>query len=101
GLLPRRLERLAQVCEESYGVDVRDVPGSGAAGGLAGGLLCAGAKLVAGFEAVADELDLDERIEGADLVITAEGFLDDQSFEGKVIGGVHELAAANGVPVLA
>ena len=71
------------------------------AGGLAGGLLCAGAKLVAGFEAVADELDLDERIEGADLVITAEGFLDDQSFEGKVIGGVHELAAANGVPVLA
>src|SRR5438105_2013127 len=53
-LLHRRLERLAQVYEESYGVDVRDVPGSGAAGGLAGGLLCAGAKLVAGFEAVAD-----------------------------------------------
>lgn len=100
-LLRRRLERLAQVYEDAYGVDVRDVPGSGAAGGLAGGLLCAGARLVPGFEVVADELDLDERVEGADLVITAEGFLDDQSFEGKVVGGVTELALANDVPVLA
>jgi glycerate kinase len=100
-LLHRRLERLAQVYEESYEVDVRDVPGSGAAGGLAGGLLCAGAKLVPGFEVVADELDLDDRLDGVDLVITGEGFLDEQSFEGKVVGGVTELALANGIPVLA
>ena len=100
-LLHRRLERLAQVYEETYGVDVRDVPGSGAAGGLAGGLLCAGARLVPGFDVVADELDLDDRVEGADLVVTAEGFLDEQSFEGKVVGGVTELAGANGIPVLA
>jgi glycerate kinase len=100
-LLHRRLERLAQVYEESYGIDVRDLPGSGAAGGLAGGLLCAGASLVAGFDLVADELDLPDRVEGADLVVTAEGFLDEQSFDGKVVGGVHELAAAEGVPVLA
>lgn len=100
-LLRRRLERLAQVYEDSYGLDVRDVPGSGAAGGLAGGLLCAGARLVAGFEVVADEVDLPDRIEGADLVVTAEGFLDEQSFEGKVVGGVHELASAEGIPVLA
>lgn len=100
-LLRRRLERLAQVYEESYGIDVREVPGSGAAGGLAGGLLCVGARLVPGFEVVADELDLDEVFEGADLIVTGEGFLDDQSFEGKVVGGVAELAAAEGVPVLA
>ena len=100
-LLRRRLERLAQVYEEEYGVDVRDVPGSGAAGGLAGGLLCAGARLVSGFDLVADELDLAERIEGADLVVTAEGFLDEQSFDGKVVGGVHDLASSSGVPVLA
>jgi glycerate kinase len=100
-LLRRRLERLAQVYEESYGIDVRDVPGSGAAGGLAGGLLCAGARLVPGFDVVADELDLDERLEGADLIVTGEGFLDEQSFEGKVVGGVAELAAANGIPALA
>jgi glycerate kinase len=100
-LLERRLERLAQVYEEEYGVDVRDVAGSGAAGGLAGGLLCAGARLLSGFDLVADELDLHDTIEGADLVVTAEGFLDEQSFDGKVVGGVHELAASNGIPTLA
>jgi glycerate kinase len=100
-LLRRRLDRLAQVYEQSYGVDVREVPGAGAAGGLAGGLLCAGATLVSGFDAVADEVDLPDRMEGADLVVTAEGFLDEQSFEGKVVGGVHELAASEGIPVVA
>jgi glycerate kinase len=50
---------------------------------------------------VADELDLDDRLEGADLVVTGVGFLDEQSFEGKVVGGVTELALANDVPVLA
>jgi glycerate 2-kinase len=100
-LLHRRLERLAQVYEQSYGIDVRDIPGSGAAGGLAGGLAAAGASLVAGFDVVADEIDLHDRIDGADLVVTAEGFLDEQSFEGKVVGGVAELAASCDVPVLA
>ena len=56
---------------------------------------------MSGFDLVADEVDLDERIEGADLVITGEGFLDEQSFEGKVVGGVAALAAALGVPVVA
>jgi glycerate kinase len=100
-LLTRRLERLAQVYEDDYGVDVRSIPGSGAAGGLAGGLLCAGARLVSGFDLVADELELADTIEGADLVVTAEGFLDEQSFDGKVVGGVLDLAVADGVPVLA
>src|SRR3989442_13332829 len=63
-LLHRRLERLAQVYEESYGVDVREVPGSGAAGGLAGGLLCAGAQLVAGVEAGGRQRHLHERLGG-------------------------------------
>jgi glycerate 2-kinase len=40
-------------------------------------------------------------VDGADLVITAEGFLDQQSFEGKVVGGVAGLAAALGVPCVA
>ena len=100
-LLTRRLERLAQVYAEDHGIDVLDVPGAGAAGGLAGGLLCAGARLVSGFDLVADELDLADAVEGADLVVTGEGFLDEQSFDGKVVGGVVDLASANGVPVLA
>jgi len=100
-LLRRRLERLAQVYQEDYGVDVSAVPGSGAAGGLAGGLAAIGAELVPGFDLVADEVGLDERIVGADLVVTGEGFLDETSFDGKVIGGVVALAAEAGVPVLA
>jgi glycerate kinase len=100
-LLRRRLERLAQVYLDEHGVDVLGLDGAGAAGGLAGGLAAAGARLVSGFDLVADELELDERIEGADLVLTAEGFLDAQSFEGKVVGGVAALAAAVGVPVVA
>jgi glycerate kinase len=99
-LLSRRLERLAQVYEERYGVDVTGCDGAGAAGGLAGGLLALGAQLVGGFDLVAEEQGLPELLEGADLVVTGEGYLDEQSFEGKVVGGVIELAARTGVPVL-
>jgi glycerate 2-kinase len=100
-LLRRRLDRLADVYLSDYGVDVRAIEGAGAAGGLAGGLAVAGATLMSGFDAIADELELHELIEGADLVVTAEGFLDEQSFEGKVVGGVAELAASVGVPCAA
>ena len=101
GLLTGRLERLAQLYRDEFGVDVRAVDGAGAAGGLAGALFAAGGRLVPGFSLIADELDLHERIADADLVITGEGFLDAQSFEGKVVGSVAELAAAHGVPVAA
>ena len=53
------------------------------------------------FDVVADEVGLYERIEGADLVLTGEGFLDAESFAGKVVGGVCDLAAEAGVPVVA
>lgn len=99
-LLTRRLERLAQLYEDSYGADVRDLPGSGAAGGLAGGLAAVGAQLVPGFELVAEVLDLPARIEDADLVATGEGFLDEQSFSDKAVGGVLDLASSAGVPAL-
>ncbi|HLI25171.1 MAG TPA: glycerate kinase, partial [Acidimicrobiales bacterium] len=88
-LLTRRLQRLAQMYEDRYGIDVRHLEGGGAAGGLAGGLAAAaGARLVAGFDAVAEILELGDRMEAADLVVTGEGFLDEQSFAGKTVGGV-------------
>jgi glycerate 2-kinase len=65
------------------------------------GLAAAGARLVSGFDLIAEELEVYDRIEGADLVVTAEGFLDEQSFEGKVVGGVAALGAEAGVPVVA
>ena len=97
-LLRRRLERLVQVYLGDYGVDVSTLVGGGAAGGLAGGLAAVGAELWMGFDVVADEVELGDRIEGADLVITGEGFVDEESFAGKVVGGVVELAAAADVP---
>jgi len=99
-LLRRRLERLAEVYVRDYGVDVRPRPGSGAAGGLAGGLAAAGALLVPGFDLVAETLDLAERIAAVDLVVTGEGHLDAESFAGKVVGGVIRLATEASVPVL-
>jgi glycerate kinase len=100
-LLTRRLERLVDVYRQDFGVDVRPLDGAGAAGGLAGGLAAIGAELVSGFDLVAEELGLAERIDAADVVVTGEGFLDEESFDGKVVGGVLSLAASSGRPVLA
>jgi glycerate kinase len=100
-LLRRRLQRTAQVYEAERGVDVTAIAGAGAAGGLAGGLAALGARLVPGFEVVADAVGLDELVEAADLVITGEGQLDRTSAEGKVIGGLAELAAEFSTPIVA
>ena len=99
-LLRRRLERLVQIYRRDYGVDVAHQPGSGAAGGLAGGLAAAGAVLAPGFDVVAEALSLGERISMADLVVTGEATLDAESFEGKAVGGVIDLAVDACVPVL-
>ncbi len=100
-LLRGRLVRLAQVYSAEHGVEVTDVPRSGAAGGLGGGLFAVGANLCDGFELIAGSVGLYDQIEEADLVITGEGCLDATSFEGKVVGGVAELARHAGVPVVA
>lgn len=100
-LLTRRLERLQQQYLDDYGVDVSDLPGAGAAGGLAGGLVAVGGRLESGFEMLAERARLDEHLEGASLVVTGEGFLDAGSFSGKVVGGVHQWAMDAGVPAAA
>jgi len=97
-LLTRRLQRLADEYERRTGVDVRELDGSGAAGGLAGGLAAIGAELDTGFEVVARAVDLDAAFDGADFVVTGEGKLDRTSFEGKVVGGVLDWAADRGTP---
>lgn len=99
-LLERRLARLAERYADERGVEVRDLPGSGAAGGLAGGLAALGATLVPGFDLVAEATGLAPALAEAQLVVTGEGHLDAQSLEGKVVGGVTSLASAAGVPAL-
>ena len=100
-LLERRLQRLVQVYLDTYGIDVADTPGAGAAGGLAGGLLALGGRIESGFDVIAERVGLDERLADADAVVTGEGFLDEESFNGKVVGGVAAWAAEQDVPVLA
>jgi glycerate 2-kinase len=96
--LTERLRALAQRYRAEFGVDVLGVPGSGAAGGLGGGLAALGAQLRPGFRLVADTVGLPAAIRDVDLVLTGEGQLDEQSFDGKVVGGVAALATAAGVP---
>jgi glycerate kinase len=96
-LLTRRLDQLVGVYRDRTGVDVSELEGAGAAGGLAGGLAAIGARLEPGFDVVAQAAGLDAALDGAELVVTGEGKLDLSSFEGKVVGGVLEWAADAGV----
>jgi glycerate kinase len=105
-LLERRLERLVQMFEEDFAFDVTRVEGGGAAGGLGGALAALGGRLVPGVELVADELGVFDVLEATgkdrvDLIVTGEGRLDATSFAGKVVGGMTELGAEAGVPVVA
>jgi glycerate kinase len=89
--LTDRLESVARRYQAEYGIDVTGLPGTGAAGGLAGGLAAVGGTLVPGFDLVAGLVDLPARLARADLVVTGEGRLDAASFVGKVVGGVVRL----------
>lgn len=99
--LTDRLQHDREWLIRTFGTDPQDLPGSGAAGGLAGGLAAAGAHLAPGFDHLADVTGLPGRIAGAALVITGEGRLDATSLAGKVVGGVARLSDRSGVPVVA
>jgi glycerate kinase len=100
--LERGLAHLAAVIEADLGLDVRDLPGAGAAGGLGAGLKAfLGAELRRGVGVVLDLVGLDERLQGADLVLTAEGQIDFQTAHGKAPAGVAERARARGIPCIA
>jgi glycerate 2-kinase len=95
--LDRALARLAEATYARIGRDFANVPGAGAAGGLAFGLLAfCGAQLKSGFELVCNELHLEERVEQADVVVTGEGRLDRQSSYGKGPGSLAALAKRKG-----
>ncbi|WP_165855821.1 glycerate kinase [Marinobacter sp. JSM 1782161] len=83
------------------GFDMHSFAGSGAAGGI-GGMLggVLGARLQSGIELIMETVGLEDRIRGADLVITAEGAIDSQSAQGKTPAGVASLALKHGVPVI-
>jgi glycerate kinase len=101
GTLDRALGHLAAVVHRDLGVDLRDEPGAGAAGGLGFGLMAfLGARVRPGVEVVSDVLDLTSRLRQADLVITGEGRLDAGSLHGKVPAGILRLARELSVPTV-
>ena len=100
--LDAALAHFADVVKRDLGLDLADVPGSGAAGGLAYGLLVfCGATLRPGFDVVAEATDFGGRLARADLVITGEGRLDRQTAFGKTAAGVARAARAARKPVVA
>jgi glycerate kinase len=78
------------------------MPGAGAGGGIAGAAVAGlGATLESGFDLVVELTGVDSALDRADLVITGEGSLDEQSLHGKAPAGIAERAGARGIPLLA
>ena len=100
--LDKGLRHTASVIAKDIGVDVADIKGSGAAGGLgAGAVAFLFAELKKGIDILLDTADFDKKAETADLIITGEGRLDFQSVNGKVISGVAQRSAKYGKKVIA
>lgn len=100
--LDRNLGHLADIIRRDLGMEIRDLPGSGAAGGMGGGMVAFfGSTLQMGIETVLDTVGFDKLLEGADMVFSGEGKLDAQSLLGKVVIGVARRAKRAGVPLVA
>ena len=96
------MQNLERIIRQNHGIDLSKVPGSGAAGGLGGAFKAfLGATLKRGIDMVLDAAGFDEAIKGADLIITGEGKIDDQTSQGKVISGIVKRAERQNIPVIA
>ena len=99
--LDAALERFSRVVERSLGVDVKDMPRGGAAGGLGAGLMAfLNARVESGVDLVCRVLGLEDHLEGADLVVTGEGRADSSTIYDKAPVGVARLAKARGIKVV-
>lgn len=100
--LEDRLRQLALVARSQCGKDVDKLKGAGAAGGAAAGLYAfLDAKLVNGIDYILDLCHFQEQLQHADLVITGEGSIDQQTLKSKGPAGVARAAAKRGIPVIA
>ena len=101
-ILDANLESLAKIISKDCKLDVQAIPGSGAAGGMGGGMAAFfGSALQMGIETVLDTVNFGKLLETADMVLTGEGKIDSQSLRGKVVIGVARRAKKANVPVLA
>ena len=100
--LDKGLQSFAQVIQQETGKDISQIPGSGAAGGMGGGMLAfLQAELKPGADLLLDMSQFEERITHADLIITGEGRIDRQSLMGKIPGRILQRGLAHNIPVIA
>lgn len=100
-ILEGRMKSYSEKILKETGVDVSDMPGAGAAGGLGGAFRAyLGATLKPGVDMVLDAIGFDSLIRGADLVITGEGCSDFQTVKGKTAFGILQRAKKKGIPVI-
>ena len=98
--LDKGLKNLCDVIERETGKDLKDYPGSGAAGAMGAGMIAFfNSVLQMGIETVLDTVKFDEIIEDADMIFTGEGRIDSQSLRGKVVIGVGKRAKNKNIPV--
>jgi len=96
------LVHLAALLRRDFNIDIEELPGSGAAGGLGGGLVAfTGATISSGIDTVLDAIEFDRRVKSCDLCLTGEGQIDAQSASGKACMGVAQAAGKHGVPTIA
>ncbi|MDR0999205.1 MAG: glycerate kinase [Clostridiales bacterium] len=101
-LLDNGLKHYAEIIKTNLGIDIADVPGAGAAGGLGAGLMVfCGATMAKGIDIVLDTINIEEKIKAADIIITGEGRVDGQTIYGKAPVGVAARAKKFGKPVFA
>ncbi|MCU0358310.1 MAG: glycerate kinase [Cyclobacteriaceae bacterium] len=100
--LDRGLQQVARVIRSSRSIDLQDVTGSGAGGGFAGGVYALmHAALKPGIDVVMEMVQLDKALSHADVIITGEGKIDQQTLQGKVVAGVASQARQVKKPVIA
>ncbi|WP_078555252.1 glycerate kinase [Bacillus alkalicellulosilyticus] len=101
-LLDANLHHLAEVVKKQKAIDLQSISGGGAAGGLGAALVAfLGARIESGIDIFLNEVNFKNKIKAADLIITGEGKLDQQTLSGKVVMGVGRMAKGIGVPVIA
>lgn len=101
-ILEKNMAHFAGILHQEFGLDVSDIPGAGAAGGLGAGLMAfCGAEIVPGFELINRLTGLEDHIQQASIVFTGEGKIDSQTAFGKTVSGVAQLAKKHQVPVIA
>ncbi len=101
-LLDDGLRNFAKIIHTKYSIDIQQIRGAGAAGGIGGGAFAfLNGKLTSGIALIKDLSNFDSEIEGADWIITGEGRLDNQTLLGKTISGVIESAKLYHIPVAA